>query len=70
MHRRSPCRCTFCSRRPRPRARRRRRPGAASSARAIIGAQKKPPRPWNGNAAVGARRAGAAAGPAGGITAA
>ncbi|ERJ33485.1 hypothetical protein L810_4188 [Burkholderia sp. AU4i] len=40
MHRRSPCRCTFCSRRPRPRARRRRRPGAASGARAIIGAQK------------------------------
>ncbi|QRR09175.1 hypothetical protein FPJ27_23115 [Burkholderia sp. MS455] len=70
MHRRSPCRCTFCSRRLRPRPRR--RPAGRRERRSgdYRRAKKYRRAPGNGNAAVGSRRAGAAAGPAGGVTAA
>ncbi|RQU41988.1 hypothetical protein DF142_12360 [Burkholderia cenocepacia] len=64
MHRRSPCRCTFCSRRPPSRRRPARRRMATCGARAIIGAQKNRRAPVTG-ARRFARGAGATAGPAG-----
>ncbi|MPV71455.1 hypothetical protein GD429_38085 [Burkholderia sp. BE17] len=69
MHRRSPCRYTFCSQRSRPRSRH--RPAGRRGRRSgDYRRAKKPPRPGKGDAAVCTRRAGAAAGPAGGVTAA
>ncbi|ARF86506.1 hypothetical protein I35_0567 [Burkholderia cenocepacia H111] len=56
MHRRSPCRCTFCSRRPPSRRRPARAPHGHMRRSGDYRRAKKPPRPGNGNAAVDPRR--------------